>query len=360
MPAAAGTRHRRSTPYQAYRTADGFVTIGANNDRLWQRFARGRRPAPGVAHRPPLRDAAGPDGAHRRARAGDRGDHHHPHDRRSGWRSATRQASPADRCSPTTRHSPTRTSSPATWSSTSSTRSSARCARSAPALGSAALDFKVRGPAPWLGQHTAEVLSRARPGRGRDRPPVRRRRRLRRAPRAAAEVRSSDQNPTEDLVVERSGRGGAVATLVLNRPDSHNAIRLGMYEALPDLLGEIDQDHDVKVLVVRGAGQQVVRLRSRHQRVPRGARQRRDGPGLQRARRRRRAGARGAVEAHDRDGARLLHRRRLRPGPGLRPAVRRRAGQLRDHPGQARAGLQPRARPSVSSTSSVRRGPSGS
>jgi crotonobetainyl-CoA:carnitine CoA-transferase CaiB-like acyl-CoA transferase len=39
VPAAAGTRHRRSTPYQAYRTADGFVTIGANNDKLWKRFA---------------------------------------------------------------------------------------------------------------------------------------------------------------------------------------------------------------------------------------------------------------------------------------------------------------------------------
>jgi enoyl-CoA hydratase/carnithine racemase len=58
--------------------------------------------------------------------------------------------------------------------------------------------------------------------------------------------------PTEDLVVERTG---AVATLVLNRPESHNAIRLGMYEALPGLLGELDQDKDVKAVVVRGAGQ---------------------------------------------------------------------------------------------------------
>ena len=39
VPAAAGTRHRRSTPYQAFRTADGYVTIGANNDKLWKRFA---------------------------------------------------------------------------------------------------------------------------------------------------------------------------------------------------------------------------------------------------------------------------------------------------------------------------------
>lgn len=38
LPAATGTRHRRSTPYQAYRTADGYVTIGANNDRLWSRL----------------------------------------------------------------------------------------------------------------------------------------------------------------------------------------------------------------------------------------------------------------------------------------------------------------------------------
>jgi crotonobetainyl-CoA:carnitine CoA-transferase CaiB-like acyl-CoA transferase len=38
VPAQTGTRHRRSTPYQAYRTADGYVTIGANNDRLWRRL----------------------------------------------------------------------------------------------------------------------------------------------------------------------------------------------------------------------------------------------------------------------------------------------------------------------------------
>lgn len=40
VPQATGTRHRRSTPYQAYRTADGFVTIGAGNDRLWKRLVQ--------------------------------------------------------------------------------------------------------------------------------------------------------------------------------------------------------------------------------------------------------------------------------------------------------------------------------
>lgn len=38
LPAQTGSRHRRTTPYQAYRTGDGYVTVGANNDRLWQRF----------------------------------------------------------------------------------------------------------------------------------------------------------------------------------------------------------------------------------------------------------------------------------------------------------------------------------
>jgi crotonobetainyl-CoA:carnitine CoA-transferase CaiB-like acyl-CoA transferase len=38
LPTATGTRHRRSTPYQAYKTQDGYVTVGANSAKLWQSF----------------------------------------------------------------------------------------------------------------------------------------------------------------------------------------------------------------------------------------------------------------------------------------------------------------------------------
>ncbi len=38
IPMANGTRHRRSTPYQAYKTGDGYVTVGANNGKLWTNF----------------------------------------------------------------------------------------------------------------------------------------------------------------------------------------------------------------------------------------------------------------------------------------------------------------------------------
>ncbi|HEX4236044.1 MAG TPA: CoA transferase [Caldimonas sp.] len=38
IPAATGSRHRRSAPYQAYRTQDGHVTLGASNEKLWNNF----------------------------------------------------------------------------------------------------------------------------------------------------------------------------------------------------------------------------------------------------------------------------------------------------------------------------------
>jgi crotonobetainyl-CoA:carnitine CoA-transferase CaiB-like acyl-CoA transferase len=36
LPAATGTRHRRNAPYQAYRTSDGYVTIGGNTEPMWE------------------------------------------------------------------------------------------------------------------------------------------------------------------------------------------------------------------------------------------------------------------------------------------------------------------------------------
>lgn len=35
VPTATGSSHRMSAPYQAFKTADGWMTIGANNQRLW-------------------------------------------------------------------------------------------------------------------------------------------------------------------------------------------------------------------------------------------------------------------------------------------------------------------------------------
>jgi crotonobetainyl-CoA:carnitine CoA-transferase CaiB-like acyl-CoA transferase len=38
IPTATGTRHRRSAPYQAFRSKDGYVTVGASGEKLWRAF----------------------------------------------------------------------------------------------------------------------------------------------------------------------------------------------------------------------------------------------------------------------------------------------------------------------------------
>ncbi len=97
VPQPTGTRHRRSTPYQAYRTTDGYVTVGAANDRLWLRLL-------GALERPEWetdpRFATLPDrmDQHRRARARDRGRSRRPAPPRSGSRSSTRPGCRAARC----------------------------------------------------------------------------------------------------------------------------------------------------------------------------------------------------------------------------------------------------------------------
>jgi enoyl-CoA hydratase/carnithine racemase len=59
-------------------------------------------------------------------------------------------------------------------------------------------------------------------------------------------------DPSEDrLVVERDG---AVATLRLNRPESRNAISFDMYQAIPPLVRDLDDDDEVAVVVLRGTG----------------------------------------------------------------------------------------------------------
>jgi enoyl-CoA hydratase/carnithine racemase len=57
---------------------------------------------------------------------------------------------------------------------------------------------------------------------------------------------------SDHIVVERRD---AVATVILNRPESHNAINVAMYRDLPDVVGGLDSDPTVKVVVLRGAGE---------------------------------------------------------------------------------------------------------
>ncbi len=50
-------------------------------------------------------------------------------------------------------------------------------------------------------------------------------------------------------------RDGPVATLIINRPKIRNAISLSMWRDLPDRMKALDEDPEVRVIIVRGAGE---------------------------------------------------------------------------------------------------------
>ena len=54
-----------------------------------------------------------------------------------------------------------------------------------------------------------------------------------------------------DIYLRREDRR---ADLVLNRPHKRNALNLGMWRAIPELLGQAADDPAIRLLVVRGAG----------------------------------------------------------------------------------------------------------
>ncbi|MCC7103614.1 MAG: enoyl-CoA hydratase/isomerase family protein [Chloroflexi bacterium] len=56
---------------------------------------------------------------------------------------------------------------------------------------------------------------------------------------------------TDDLLLERDGR---TAMLTFNRPDARNAMTWEMYEGLYEICGQVEADPEIRVLVLRGAG----------------------------------------------------------------------------------------------------------
>ncbi|MCA1426350.1 MULTISPECIES: enoyl-CoA hydratase/isomerase family protein [unclassified Bradyrhizobium] len=59
------------------------------------------------------------------------------------------------------------------------------------------------------------------------------------------------QVAAEDLVFERDG---GIGRITFNRPQARNAFTFAMYERLAAICEEANRDHDIKVLVLRGAG----------------------------------------------------------------------------------------------------------
>ncbi|MDM0078083.1 enoyl-CoA hydratase-related protein [Variovorax sp. J2P1-59] len=56
----------------------------------------------------------------------------------------------------------------------------------------------------------------------------------------------------QPIIVERDGH---IVTLTLNSPEKMNAMNLGMWQGLGDIFATLEQDDDVRCIVLRGAGE---------------------------------------------------------------------------------------------------------
>lgn len=56
---------------------------------------------------------------------------------------------------------------------------------------------------------------------------------------------------TDHLKLEKDG---AIATLLINRPDKRNPISFAMWKAIPGFVQQVEEDDAIKVLIIRGAG----------------------------------------------------------------------------------------------------------
>lgn len=56
---------------------------------------------------------------------------------------------------------------------------------------------------------------------------------------------------TDHLVLNKDG---AIATLLINRPDKRNPISFAMWQAIPSFVADVENDDAIKVLIIRGAG----------------------------------------------------------------------------------------------------------
>ena len=158
VPQATGTRHRRSTPYQAYRTSDGYVVIGANNDRLWLRLINDVLGTPEWAEDP--RFATLPD------RMKNIDELEQEIEAITTTRTTEEWVEICDKAGvpggPVLTYDET-LADPHVIARDMVVDLEHPIIGPMRTVGTGArfsgLDFEVRGPAPWLGQHTAEVLT---------------------------------------------------------------------------------------------------------------------------------------------------------------------------------------------------------
>ncbi|MDG2005205.1 MAG: enoyl-CoA hydratase/isomerase family protein [Novosphingobium sp.] len=67
-------------------------------------------------------------------------------------------------------------------------------------------------------------------------------------------AQDSERPPPEEIVLYEKDPASKIATITINRPDKHNAITIAARHRFADIVHRANVDDDVKVLVIRGEG----------------------------------------------------------------------------------------------------------
>ena len=59
-------------------------------------------------------------------------------------------------------------------------------------------------------------------------------------------------SPTPFMIAETDGN---IGWMIFNNPDKHNAVKVEMWEAIPQILDQFEADESVKVIVLKGSGE---------------------------------------------------------------------------------------------------------
>ena len=63
---------------------------------------------------------------------------------------------------------------------------------------------------------------------------------------------AKSETTTPKLLAEKDG---AIGWMIFNNPERHNAVGVEMWEAIPDVLNDFESDPEIRVIVLRGAGE---------------------------------------------------------------------------------------------------------
>jgi crotonobetainyl-CoA:carnitine CoA-transferase CaiB-like acyl-CoA transferase/enoyl-CoA hydratase/carnithine racemase len=225
-PQALGSAHRMSAPYQALATRDGFVTVGANNERLWQRLCRALE-AEHLADDP--RFATNTDRMAHRAELVVELERRLAEEDTGVW--VERLLAAGVPAGPIQDYRQVLEDDPHVKARGMVATVEHPVEGTVPVLGSplhlSRTPAAVRRPPPLLGEHNRELLNRGGAvvdGAG-----------------VSGEVRSR--------------RDGPVLHVELANPARRNALTWEMYDQLQKLCVEARTDPDLRVVVVRGAGE---------------------------------------------------------------------------------------------------------